>query len=391
MCILIAMCQWLVLLLSGMATGAFFGLPGHMALYTRPHMSAAEAVSRTDPALAVRRRLPRAQPDSAGILLGSGSASGVPPWNHVAADSSVTGALWAAWGCSDDTSGGCTVRLRHLLWWPVVAAIGLWVAQCTRRKVRATLSTAPVTVGAAGAAAAVAPWPPLWRSRTAEGMWPASSFLSQAPAAAASEHRAAARGRRSPSWAMMAVGRPQEDMHRDYYADLGVSPVATAAEIKSAFRQKARAHHPDVNAGAHAAQLFMEARKFRRNRTPRYTRRKLRVCPPVHLVCPRPPLCSSCAPTLPPPCAMCAPPPPPGRAPLGAHPPPFRCGNHRPVHETPKIAPSSRPKVRPLPPTSSGLGSFCVGKCVFEPFWTLFQSCNGPFSSVWCDAWGQTG
>lgn len=36
---------------------------------------------------------------------------------------------------------------------------------------------------------------------------------------------------------------------RDYYADLGLTPTATAAEIKSAFRRLAQRHHSDKNDG----------------------------------------------------------------------------------------------------------------------------------------------
>jgi Ca-activated chloride channel family protein len=36
------------------------------------------------------------------------------------------------------------------------------------------------------------------------------------------------------------------DVEQDYYATLGVSPVATAAEIKRAYRQLARQYHPDA-------------------------------------------------------------------------------------------------------------------------------------------------
>ncbi len=34
-------------------------------------------------------------------------------------------------------------------------------------------------------------------------------------------------------------------MKQDYYADLGVAKTATEAEIKTAYRQLAREHHPD--------------------------------------------------------------------------------------------------------------------------------------------------
>jgi curved DNA-binding protein CbpA len=41
----------------------------------------------------------------------------------------------------------------------------------------------------------------------------------------------------------------------DYYALLGVSPDASAAEIKRAYRRLVRRHHPDLNAQAQDAQI----------------------------------------------------------------------------------------------------------------------------------------
>ena len=50
-------------------------------------------------------------------------------------------------------------------------------------------------------------------------------------------------------------------MSNNYYDILGVSKDATQAEIKSAFRKKARELHPDVNKAQDAEERFKELGK----------------------------------------------------------------------------------------------------------------------------------
>jgi len=45
---------------------------------------------------------------------------------------------------------------------------------------------------------------------------------------------------------------------KDYYAILGVSPTATLAEIRVAYRERARAFHPDLNSSPEAEARFLE-------------------------------------------------------------------------------------------------------------------------------------
>ena len=46
---------------------------------------------------------------------------------------------------------------------------------------------------------------------------------------------------------------------RDYYETLGISKGASEADIKKAFRLKAREHHPDKNAGSSKAEEEFKA------------------------------------------------------------------------------------------------------------------------------------
>ncbi len=45
---------------------------------------------------------------------------------------------------------------------------------------------------------------------------------------------------------------------KDYYAILGISPGATLADIKRAYRRLAKQYHPDVNSNSDAAERFRE-------------------------------------------------------------------------------------------------------------------------------------
>ena len=48
---------------------------------------------------------------------------------------------------------------------------------------------------------------------------------------------------------------------RDYYDVLGVDRSASEAEIKSAFRKKAKEYHPDLNKAPDAAEKFKEVQE----------------------------------------------------------------------------------------------------------------------------------
>lgn len=43
-----------------------------------------------------------------------------------------------------------------------------------------------------------------------------------------------------------------------HYQVLGIEPTATAAQVRRAYREKARSHHPDVSKAADAAERFAE-------------------------------------------------------------------------------------------------------------------------------------
>jgi len=97
----------------------------------------------------------------------------------------------------------------------------------------------------------------------------AAAFV--APLAAPARRFSHAAAGRAPAAAGLHVGgRPAQRVQgrrqglvglraeADYYADLGVSRGADDKEIKSAFRQRARKLHPDVNKAPDAQQQFQK-------------------------------------------------------------------------------------------------------------------------------------
>lgn len=71
------------------------------------------------------------------------------------------------------------------------------------------------------------------------------------------------------------LGQQQEmDISKDYYSILGVTPDATATEVREAFYDAARRLHPDVNPDPNARKEFEFAQEaFRVLKDPRARRR----------------------------------------------------------------------------------------------------------------------